>query len=63
MASSYYWIDHKGNKEIAVFLPEVVEDVTTGEQVFGVLRLTSDPGEVLFLNEAQFISGPLIPPS
>lgn len=61
MASKYYWIDYKGGKEIAVFLPEVVEDVTTGEQVFGMWRLTSNPDEFLFINEVQVLSGPLIP--
>lgn len=62
MASRYYWISHKGSREIAFFIPEVVEDVTTGEQIFGIWRLISNPEEVLFLNEVQVISGPLIPP-
>jgi len=62
MASKYYWINHQGSKEIAVFLPEVVEDVTTGEQVFGMWRLTSNPNEVLFINDVEVLSGPLMPP-
>ncbi|MFG6655655.1 hypothetical protein ACG0Z5_14440 [Scandinavium sp. M-37] len=62
MPNQYFWINHNGSKEIAVFLPELIEDVTTGESIFGMWRLASDPDEVLFLHEIQVLSGPLTPP-
>ncbi|MGR7122154.1 hypothetical protein [Klebsiella aerogenes] len=62
MTSKYYWINHNGNVEIAVFIPETIEDIETGQHVFGMLRLTSNPEEFLFLNEVEVLSGPLLPP-
>ncbi|MFI3014279.1 hypothetical protein ACH7BS_24560 [Klebsiella aerogenes] len=62
MTCKYYWIDYNGSKEIAVFLPEMIEDISTGEQVFGMWRLASHPEEVLFSSEIRVLSSPLTPP-
>ncbi len=63
MTGKYYWISYKGNKEIAIFLPELVENLITGEFVFGMWVLASNPDEILFINDVQVLSGPLLPPA